>query len=131
MKNVSYCPKCGNRIDDEMVFCPKCGAALKATQPPTAPAPSNVVYRNEKEEKNEKHEKHEKGEKHEKRMHGFIGPLIGGLILVFIGLTAFLELTIKMSQEVVDALFFVVVGAVIIIWAVYGAALARRRHPKG
>lgn len=125
---MPYCPKCGNRIDDEMVFCPKCGAALKATQPPTAPAPSTVVYRNEKEEKNEKHEK---GEKHEKRMHGFIGPLIGGLVLVFIGLMAFLRLTIQMKPEVLDALFFVVVGAVIIIWAVYGGTLARRRHPQG
>ena len=23
---MSYCPKCGNKIDESMAFCPRCGA---------------------------------------------------------------------------------------------------------
>jgi transcription elongation factor Elf1 len=86
---MSYCPKCGNKVDETMVFCPRCGASLKGTAPSqAAPAP---VYRrrDEKSEKNEKQEKNqqpEKGEKQEKGEHGFVGFLIGGLILITIGL---------------------------------------------
>ncbi len=126
---MSYCPKCGSKIDENMMFCPRCGASLKAEQIPTAPAPRTVVYRNEKGEKDEKHEKQEKTEKHEKRVYGFIGPLIGGLILIFIGLTAYLELTNMVEPGMLNALFFIIVGVAIIIGAIYGATLARRRHP--
>jgi uncharacterized membrane protein len=101
---------------------------LKAEQIPTAPAPRNVVYRNEKGEKEEKHEKQEKTEKHEKRVYGFIGPLIGGLILIFIGLTAYLAIN-NVSTGILNALFFIIVGVAIIIGAIYGSTLARRRHP--
>ena len=27
---MSYCPKCGNKVDETMAFCPRCGASLKA-----------------------------------------------------------------------------------------------------
>lgn len=124
-----YCPKCGNKIDENMMFCPKCGAALKKTQASTETAPRTVVYRNEKNEKDEKHEKGEKTEKHEKRVYGFMGPLIGGLILILIGLTAYLELVNMVERRMLGALFFVIVGVAIIIGVAYGATLARKRHP--
>jgi len=126
---MSYCPKCGNKIDENMMFCPKCGAALKKTPPSTETAPRTVVYRNEKNEKDEKHEKGEKTEKHEKRVYGFMGPLIGGLILILIGLTAYLELVNMVERRMLGALFFVIVGVAIIIGVAYGATLARKRHP--
>lgn len=126
---MSYCPKCGEKISEEMSFCPKCGASLKATQPPTE-ARTTAYRRHEKEEKGEKGEKHEKHEKHEKRQYSFIGPLIGGLILIFIGLTSYLEITSFAQRRLVWAFFFVVIGLLIIIGAVYGAAIAARRHPK-
>ncbi|MCJ7719807.1 zinc-ribbon domain-containing protein [Candidatus Bathyarchaeota archaeon] len=126
---MSYCPKCGNKIDENMMFCPKCGAALKKTQASTETAPRTVVYRNEKNEKDEKHEKGEKTEKHEKRVYGFMGPLIGGLILILIGLTAYLELVNMVERRMLGALFFVIVGVAIIIGVAYGATLARKRHP--
>ena len=126
---MSYCPKCGNKIDENMMFCPKCGAALKKTQASTETAPRTVVYRNEKNEKDEKHEKGEKTEKHEKRVYGFMGPLIGGLILILIGLTAYLELVNMVDRRMLGALFFVIVGVAIIIGVAYGATLARKRHP--
>ncbi len=129
---MSFCPKCGSKIDENMMFCSKCGAALKPTQATTERAPRTVVYRNEKNEKNEKSEKQEKGEKtekHEKRVHGFMGPLIGGLILILIGLTTYLELVNMVERRMLGALFFVIVGVAIIIGVAYGATLARKRHP--
>jgi transcription initiation factor TFIIIB Brf1 subunit/transcription initiation factor TFIIB len=128
---LSYCPKCGNKIEEDMVFCPKCGASLKGEQ--TAVPPRPVTYRHEKEEKHEKHEKEEKGEKaekHEKGEYAFIDPLIGGLILIFIGLSAYLSMTGMVQSRVWGALFFIAVGLIIIVGVIYGAVLASRRHPK-
>jgi uncharacterized membrane protein YvbJ len=106
-----------------MTFCPKCGASLRTVQP-QAEARTTTYRRREKEEKGEKREKHEK------RQYSFIGPLIGGLILIFIGLTSYLEITGLAERRVVWAFLFVLIGLVIIIGAVYGAMIAGRRHPK-
>lgn len=128
---MSYCPKCGNQIDEEMTFCPKCGAPLKvekttAAAPETRPA---QYRRDEKtEEKSEKHEKREKQEKHEKREYGFMGPLIGGVILLFIGLSLYLRDTL--NARMVWALFFVLIGLLVIIGGAYGVIMAGRRHPR-
>jgi hypothetical protein len=128
---MQYCPKCGNQVDEEMTFCPKCGAPLKvenatAATPETRPAP---YRRDEKtEEKSEKHEKREKHEKHEKREYGFMGPLIGGVILLFIG--ASLYVRDNLSARMVWALFFVLVGLLVIIGGAYGVIMAGRRHPR-
>lgn len=123
---MSYCPKCGSEVSEEMVFCPKCGAALKIEQTPAETRPK-PYRRDEKAEKTEKTEKTEKREKHE---YGFIGPLIGGLILIFVGLAAYLKIVLNINQGVVWAFFFVIIGIVIIVLAVYGAMMASRRHPR-
>jgi hypothetical protein len=117
-----------------MAFCPNCGASLKAEQvaaqqsPPPPPR-----YRNEKGEKNErneKREKEEKGEKHEKRgPYGFIGPLIGGLVLIFIGLVAFVNIYYPNSGGLIWAFFFMLIGVLVILGAIYGTSMARRRYP--
>jgi predicted nucleic acid-binding Zn ribbon protein len=130
---VSYCPKCGNKISEEMSFCPKCGAPLKAEQ--AAPGPAPTTYRGgEKSEKHEKREKGEKGEKREKREYAFLGPLIGGLILVFIGLTFYVKTSGIVADEnlmsILWALFFVIIGVVVVVAAVYGVVMASRRHPR-
>jgi uncharacterized membrane protein YvbJ len=129
---MSYCPKCGTKTDEEMSFCPKCGASLKAETVATAPPPTKPTpYRRDEktEEKSEKHEKHEKREKYEKREYGFMGPLVGGLILLFIGLALYLETT-GYSPDVLWALFFVLIGVLIIAGGVYGVIISGRRHPK-
>lgn len=138
VKDMSYCPKCGSKIDEEMSFCPKCGAPLKtATVTPAPPSTTAPSYRRDEktEEKSEKHEKREKNEKNEKneksgRERGFMGPLIGGLILLFIGSALYLRATTSYPVEILWALFFVLVGVVIIIGGVYGVIVAGRRHPK-
>ena len=122
---MSYCPKCGNKIEEEMSFCPKCGAPLK-TQP--ASVESRPTYRREeKTEKGEKTEKREKGEKHE---YGFLGPLIGGLILIFIGAAWYFDQTNLFERRVIWAFFIVLIGVLIIVGAAYGYMMAARRHPK-
>ena len=129
---MSYCPKCGTKVSEEMAFCPKCGAPLKAEQPPTAaPAPApRRAEKAEKEEKREKEEKEEKEERREKREFGFIGPLVGGLVLIFLGLAFYLQVTGFLRRGFVLAAFLVVIGVIVIVGGVYAAMLATRRHPK-
>jgi Flp pilus assembly protein TadB len=130
---MSYCPKCGNKVDETMTFCPRCGASLKVEAPVQA-APAPMPRRQEKSEKNEKQEKHEKqepekGEKHEKGEYGFIGWLIGGLILIIIGFLALLRITGYLTGGMDVAFVFLIIGVIVIIAAVYLSSMARRRYP--
>ena len=123
---MSYCPKCGAKVTEEMEFCSKCGAPLKVAQAP----PETRAREYRRNEKAEKTEKHEKNEKYEKREYGFMGPLIGGLILIFLRLAFYLRIALNVSSGAVWAIFFVIIGIVIIAAAVYGAMTAGKRHPK-
>jgi len=134
---MSFCPKCGNKVDENMVFCPHCGTSLKTIPPnPPAPAPAQPYRRrDEKSEKNEKQEKQqspEKGEKQEKGETGFIGYLIGGLILITLGLFSVLQLsgyfTFDSGQS--WAVMLLIIGVIIIIGAIYVALIARKRSPQ-
>ena len=134
---MSYCPKCGNKVDETMVFCPHCGTSLKGVSSGQAtPAPAQPYRRrnekSEKNEKNEKQEKHENREKQEKGEHGFIGYLIGGLILITLGLFSVLQIsgyfTVDSGQS--WAVMLLIIGVIIIIGAVYVAMTARKRSPQ-
>jgi uncharacterized membrane protein YvbJ len=129
---MSYCPKCGNKVDETMAFCPRCGASLKGTAPSqAAPAPA-YRRRDEKSEKNEKQEKNqqpEKGEKQEKGEHGFVGFLIGGLILITIGLFTLLRLSDYFTSGESWAVMLLVIGIIIIVAAIYLATVARKHNP--
>jgi pilus assembly protein TadC len=134
---MSYCPKCGNKVDETMVFCPHCGTSLKATplgQPIPTPA-QPYRRRDEKAEKNEKQEKQERperGEKQEKGETGFIGYLIGGLILITLGLFSVLQLSgyFTMNSGQSWAVMLLIIGVIIIIGAIYVAMSARKRSPQ-
>ncbi len=131
---MSYCPKCGNKVDETMTFCPRCGASLKGVPAgELAPAPPyrKKDEKSEKNEKNEKQEKNESREKQEKGEHGFVGYLIGGLILITLGVFSILQI----SQTLPDsgqnwAIILLVIGIIIIIGAVYVATTARRHLPQ-
>jgi hypothetical protein len=137
---MSYCPKCGNKVDETMAFCPRCGASLKAATPdqPASPPTQPHRRRNEKSEKNEKQEKQEKNqhpqrdEKQEKGEGGFIGYLIGGLILITLGLFSVLQIsgyfTVNTGQS--WAVMLLIIGIIIIVGAIYVALIARRRSPQ-
>ena len=127
---MSYCPKCGNKVDETMTFCPRCGASLKTATYQGSPPP--FVYGRTRHEKQEKQEKQEKGEKHEKRQHGFGGWLIGGLILVLLGVVAYTNLVyhwIPNGPEA-SALWLVAIGIIIIVVGLYFTTRARRRFPE-
>jgi uncharacterized membrane protein YvbJ len=133
---MSYCPKCGNKVEEDMVFCPRCGASLKG-----APAVGPVLAqpyqrRNEKAEKNEKNEKNEKDqresrEKQEKGEYGFVGYLIGGLILITIGFFSILQITSQTLTTGSDfAIMLLIIGVIIIIGAIYATVIARKHSPR-
>jgi heme/copper-type cytochrome/quinol oxidase subunit 4 len=138
---MPYCPKCGNKVEENMTFCPRCGAPLKtegqaqgAQVPPAQSASSQPPIRNEKAEKGEKQEKHqqsEKGEKHEKGGFGFVGFLIAGIVVVVLGVLAFVRVQYPnvFTSGMESALILLVIGLAIIIVGVYIAMMARRRNP--
>ncbi len=130
---MSYCPKCGAKTREEMSFCPKCGTSLKeekvAAAAPTTTPPATQHVKVEKEEKDEKNEP-EKGERYPRRESAFVGPLVGGFILIFAGFAFYTILTGMFSWQTVGALFFVVIGIIVIVGAVYAATMASRRHPR-
>jgi len=77
---MPYCPRCGTEVNEDADYCTKCRAPLK----------DNVQYRHvrrrdEKGEKNEKDEKDEKGEDDK------YGPIIGGLIITWLGALLLLQ----------------------------------------
>jgi uncharacterized membrane protein YvbJ len=122
---MSYCPKCGNKIEERMVFCPHCGTSLKGAATPSQ-APPVQPYQKEKQEKNQNPEK---GEKHEKSEYDFVGYLVGGLILITIAAFALLDLTHPANSSQDLAAMLLVIGVIIIIAGIYVATAARKRFP--
>ncbi len=121
---MPYCQKCGAEISEGTNFCPKCGAALGPLSPRAR------REKKEKGEKNEKGEKAEKAEKHEKGEFGYIGPLIGGLILIAVGFMAYLT---RISPTYVlnwGPILLIVVGIIILVIAIYAVMTAAGRSPK-
>jgi len=128
---MSYCPKCGKKVDETMTFCPNCGTSLKAATYQGAPTP--VYYGRTRNEKQEKHEKQEKGEKHEKGQQGtMVGWLIAGLILVVFGVVAYTNILYKWipSGPEAAAIWLVAIGIIIIVVGAYFATRARRHFPE-
>ena len=108
-----------------MVFCPHCGTSLKGASTPSQ-APPAQLYRNEKQEKNQNPEK---GEKHEKSEYGFVGYLVGGLILITIAVFALLDLTNPSNSSQDLAAMLLIIGVIIIVAAIYIATTVRKRFP--
>ena len=128
---MSYCPKCGHKVDETMTFCPNCGASLKAGttgQGQPTPPPYDYYYRHR--HRHEKEEKNEKAEKHEKPGGGYFGLIIAGLIVLFIGALAYLNATTGfLTGPVASAVVVVVIGLIIVVAGVYYASRARSRNP--
>jgi uncharacterized integral membrane protein len=117
-----------------MTFCPRCGASLKAGATGQA-GPTDqgyqYEYRHHRHEKsNEKAEKH--GEKHEKGGGGY-GYLIAGILIVIIGVLAYLNATTTLFSSIsgpeASALFLVAIGVIIVAAGIYYSSRSRRRNP--
>jgi uncharacterized membrane protein YvbJ len=126
---MSYCPKCGNKVDDSMTFCPKCGASLKMETSATPPYPPQTYRRNEKNEKQEKNQQNEKREKQEKGEYSFIGWLIGGIIVIAIGVFAIANAFGYITSPVQNAIILVVIGILLVIVAIWMSMRTRRHNP--
>ena len=128
---MSYCAKCGNKIDDEMAFCSKCGAPLKPgveSGYQTHKGRGEKAEKNEKQEKNEKDEP-EKNEKQEKNEYGYVGWLFGGLILIVIGVLSVLQFSNIISLETMGPIILLIVGSLVILAALYYMYSAKKRMP--
>jgi len=131
---MSYCPKCGNKIEETMVFCPHCGASLKGVETPIQATPSQH-YQDETQEKNQNPRK---VEKHEKDEYGFLSYLVGGLILITIATFALLDLSQPSNSSQDLAAMLLTIGVIIIVAGIYVATttgkifqkLSQIRRPK-
>ncbi len=103
-------------------FCPKCGAAV-------APAPSRPAGQTAGAQRGEKGEKHEKREKNEKNEKGgrssMLAAFVAGSILIWLGITYFLEQNHYLSSDTWGEYFLAGVGVVLIL---DGLVLYSRRH---
>jgi cation transport ATPase len=108
-----------------MAYCPKCAASLRAEKV------TKVSHeKGEKGEKNEKEEKDEKSEKQEKSETSRLWALVGGIMLVILGAMSFATIYFDIADPWRGAFFLVIVGAFIIIVALYGAVKASKRNPQ-
>ena len=124
---MSYCSKCGNKVEENMAFCSRCGAPLRSGDVTSV---SLRTQRKENAEKQEKNEKTEKTEKTEKGEYGFVGWLIGGLILITIGLLATLQIAKIIPTGTMIPSLLLIIGSIVVVSALYFVNLSRKRTPK-
>jgi len=125
-QGASFCHKCGSPLPPGSTFCPNCGAAVAgaaAPQPgyqqPYAQQPY-VRHRHEKAEKSEKGEKREKG-----GQGGMLGAMVGGLILIWLGITFYFQETGYLPSDYWWAYFIAGLGVILIL---QGIVIYTRGH---
>lgn len=124
---MPYCPKCGSEVDEGMAFCPKCGASLKAEKPADWREQWREQRRQWREQRKEARHQWRQAEWHEKREYAFVGPLIGGLVLIVLGFLFYLAATTSLNLQVVEAVFWIIIGLIILAVAIY-VYTTRTRH---
>jgi hypothetical protein len=119
---MSYCPICGNKIEEQMVFCPNCGTSLKGAPLPDQMPPDQPLN-------TEKHERNQNPSReiHEKSEFGFVGYLMGGSILITIAAFALLDLSNPKNSSQDLAAMLLVIGIIIILGAIYIAITIHKR----
>jgi len=107
-----FCHKCGAQLPPGAAFCAKCGAPAFSTTP-TPGYQQPGARRGEKSEKHEKHEKREKGEK--SVAGGMLGAVIAGVILMWLGITFYMEQNGYLASDIWWAYFILGVGITLIL----------------
>ena len=126
---MPYCPKCGNKVDETVAFCPRCGTSLKGAASPE-PEPPKEHFNVYEQPQNREPPVPEKAEKKEKTEHGFIGYLMGGLILLTIGVFGLLDLTNPANSSQDLAAMLLIIGIIIVVGAIYMALTTWKHIPK-
>ena len=111
-----------------MIFCPKCGASLKVEPQASQPVDWREQRRQWREQRRQWRREHEGewAEKHEKHEQAFMGPLIGGIVLVVLGLLIYLGITGALNWQVLQPLFLVFLGLIILVGGLYAYSIRKR-----
>ncbi len=99
---MPFCPKCGQETSEDDEYCPNCNYPLKRR--PIRP----VRRRDEKDEKDEKHEGDEKS------------ALMGGMVVIWLGLSLLLQNAGLLAWTDFGGVFLLGLGLIIIfrgLWA--------------
>lgn len=128
---MSFCPKCGSKVEETGSFCPTCGTQVRAAVP-SQPLPAMPVQEKQGAVADSGQGKTEqpKEQKKAKSEYGFMYYLIAGLVLITVGAFAILELTnpaLKAGQYLI--LMLLTIGIIVIVGAIY-VVLSERKHLK-
>jgi uncharacterized Zn finger protein (UPF0148 family) len=133
LSEARYCHKCGSALPAGSSYCPGCGTpvttasvAAVAQQSPAPEPYSRKAYRHEKYEKEEKHEKNEKGEKGSGRPGSIIGPVVGGLIVIWLGVTFYLQEIGSIPSANWWAYFILGIGFILVLQGLLVYSQSRR-----
>jgi hypothetical protein len=118
---MPYCPKCGEEVKETMDFCPKCGFSIKGTQY------ENIGDRVEAEVKRAKEEwkeerwrmRAERWQRYGEPRFSFLGPLIGGLILICLGLAFYFQIVEGLGLRFFLSSFIIIIGIIVIALGMY------------
>jgi len=121
---LPFCAKCGAEVPADAAFCMKCGNQMAAS-------PAAVERRYAREEKHEKREKGEKEEKREKeeKSGDKTGALVGGLILIWLGISLYLVQARRIGWDEWWPYFLIGIGVILIVQATVRYSTVRYKGP--
>jgi predicted lipid-binding transport protein (Tim44 family) len=122
---MSYCPRCGSKVDQTMAFCPSCGGSLK--DPASIGQPESVQTREESRKIGESPEKNKQTK--EKSDKSFASYLIGGLVLIVFGAFSVVSITGYFTGGQGWAIMLVLIGTIVISGGLYIAMPTRKHNP--
>jgi predicted lipid-binding transport protein (Tim44 family) len=122
---MSYCPRCGDKVEETMAFCPSCGGSLKDPAAIRQPESTQLVKENKKVEGSPEKSNQTK----EKSDKSFASYLIGGLVLIVFGSFSALSITGYFTGGQGWAIMLVLIGATVIGGGLYIAMPARKHNP--
>lgn len=136
-----FCSRCGSPLQENALFCPQCGtsvpqpSATTATGTSTAPSSQPMDWREQRRQwraqrRAERYEKYEKGEKHEEktekgRRGNVVGPIAGGLVLIWLGITFYMQQAGYLPSDNWWAYFIAGIGVIIIVQGLINYSMSR------
>jgi hypothetical protein len=128
---MTFCVKCGTEVPEGAGFCPKCGNQMTVTAPLGRRELREERRRRRREEKQEKQEKEEKNEKHEKgeKSGDRTGPFVGGLILIWLGISLYLAQTGYVNWDMWWPYFIIGIGVILIVLALIRYSSSQHKAP--
>jgi peptidoglycan/LPS O-acetylase OafA/YrhL len=112
---VTFCAKCGAEVPEGAEFCPKCGTQMTV---------STADWRRHRRE-----ERQEKRRERRERSGNRTGPLIGGLILIWLGISLYLAQTNYIVWDTWWPYFIIGVGAILIAMAAIRYSSSQHKAP--